>query len=116
MVNEICHVEIPVLEKEKAKEFYQAVFEWKIDFNYLPNYGLVDREEGVSIGFPLVSELPTTNLVVYIEVENIEMKLATIEKAGGNTISNKSQISPEIGYSAIFTDCFGNQIGLFSRT
>ncbi|MFX0095440.1 MAG: VOC family protein [Candidatus Hodarchaeota archaeon] len=116
MSNEICHVEIPILEKAKAKEFYQAVFEWKIDFKSLPDYGLVNRENGASIGLPIVSDLPVSSYPIYIEVDDIEAKLAIIEKAGGEILTTKSQISPEIGYSAKFKDCFGNQIGLFSRT
>ncbi len=36
-------------------------------------------------------------------------------KAGGKRIREKYEIAPEIGYSAQFEDCFGNEFGLFSR-
>ncbi|MFQ5977834.1 MAG: VOC family protein [Candidatus Heimdallarchaeota archaeon] len=116
MVNDICHVEIPILEKEKAKNFYQAIFGWQLDFEMLPNYALYTGENGVSIGFPIVDELPLSTSSIWIEVDDIEAKLKAIEEAGGEIISEKSQISPEIGYSAKFTDCFGTHLGLYSRT
>ncbi len=38
-----------------------------------------------------------------------------VKSSGGKIISEKQQITEEIGYAAKFEDCFGNQIGLFSK-
>ena len=38
----VNHVEIPVSDLKKAKEFYKTVFEWNVDLNAMPNYGLVE--------------------------------------------------------------------------
>lgn len=48
----------------------------------------------------------------YIAVDDIDAALGQIEKMGGKVIISKTEISPEIGYYAIFTDPDGNFLGL----
>ncbi len=117
MVNYVCHVEIPILDKKEATAFYKAVFGWNLDFESIPNYALVGSlGNEVSIGFEIVDELPKTNSLVYIEVEDIEATLKDVVEAGGEVVSGKRQITPEIGYSASFKDSAGSNVGLHSRT
>lgn len=111
----VNHVEIPVLDLKKAKEFYQAIFDWDVDLDSMPNYGLVELKETASIGFFIVKETPRHGINVVFEVGDIDQKLKEIEKAGGKVKREKYEISPEIGYSAQFQDCFGNEFGLFSQ-
>lgn len=110
----VCHVEIPIKNEKKAKEFYNNVFGWNIDFSMLENYGLLNKE--VSIGFPLRkqdSDFGNLNKI-YIKVNDIDSILKKVVDKGGSIKTEKSLISKEIGYSATFIDNFGNQIGLFS--
>ncbi|MHA2172196.1 MAG: VOC family protein, partial [Candidatus Kariarchaeaceae archaeon] len=30
-MSNVCHIEIPILDLEKAKEFYQNVFKWEVN-------------------------------------------------------------------------------------
>ena len=110
----VNHVEIPILNLEKAKEFYKSIFDWDMDIEVMPNYGLVDRTEAVSLGFPVTDKIPESGLGVVFGVENIDATLESIVKNGGKIHSPKAQITPEIGYSAEFIDCFGNKLSLFS--
>ena len=38
-----------------------------------------------------------------------------VEAAGGKIVQPKTQISPDIGFMALFIDCEGNRIALHSR-
>ncbi|MHA2402194.1 MAG: VOC family protein, partial [Candidatus Kariarchaeaceae archaeon] len=51
MVDKVNHVEIPVTDLDKCKAFYGPIFDWNIDLEMMPNYGLVDIKDAVSIGF-----------------------------------------------------------------
>ncbi|MHA1168487.1 MAG: VOC family protein [Candidatus Hodarchaeales archaeon] len=115
MIITVNHVEIPVLDLQKAKEFYERIFDWKIDLESMPDYGLVGLEEAISIDFFVVEKIPEHGVNIVFGVENIDKKLTDITEAGGKIKREKYEISPEIGYSAQFLDCFGNEIGLFSR-
>ncbi len=115
MVITVNHVEIPVLDLKKAQKFYETIFNWKVDLEAMPNYGLVELEDTASIGFFVVEKIPDHGINVVFEVKNITEKLTEIAEAGGKVKREKYEIAPEIGYSAQFQDCFGNEFGLFSR-
>jgi predicted enzyme related to lactoylglutathione lyase len=53
--------------------------------------------------------------LVYFSSEDINTELNRVKKAGGKVIRGKTEISPEIGYMAYFTDTEGNRIALHSR-
>ncbi|MHA2366053.1 MAG: VOC family protein [Candidatus Hodarchaeales archaeon] len=114
MKNTICHVEIPITNKEKANSFYKKVFNWEINFNQLPNYGLASYDKDVSIGFPINENTSKLNLNFYIKVEEMSKTFEKVLSSGGTIVAEKQLISSDIGFSGKFEDCFGNQIGLFS--
>ncbi len=115
MVITVNHVEIPVLDLKKATEFYKTIFDWNLDLDSMPNYGLVELKGSASIGFFIVEKNPEHGINVVFEVEDIEQKLKQITEAGGKVKREKYEIAPHIGYSAQFEDCFGNEFGLFSQ-
>jgi len=115
-VNNICHVEIPSANFEKAKKFYGELFNWK--FTEMPgmDYLLFNPPEGVGGGFSKMSELAKKpGVLVHIEVADIEATIKKAEKIGGRCLKGKTQITPEYGYFAIMNDLEGNQIGLWSK-
>jgi predicted enzyme related to lactoylglutathione lyase len=114
MSNTVNHVEIPVLDLKKAKEFYESIFDWNVDIEAMPNYGLVDLKGTASIGMFEVEKIVEHGVNVVFEAEDITQTLEEIKKAGGKVIREKFEIAPEIGFSAQFQDVFGNEFGLFS--
>jgi len=74
MGNPIVHVEIPVTNLEKAKEFYSKVFGWKVH----EKSGFTLFESGAPIGgsFNKVDKVKSGGCLFYIAVDNIEKKLA----------------------------------------
>ncbi|MCY3413573.1 MAG: VOC family protein [Candidatus Heimdallarchaeota archaeon] len=112
-MNDVTHVEIPVTDLVKAKQFYSKILNFKINTELLPGYGLVN-DKNVSIGFPLVDEVTSTDRGIYFNVINIENILQLVQQNGGSITSQKNLISEDIGFGAKFKDCFGNILGLFS--
>lgn len=113
MTIEVNHIEIPILDLEKAKTFYDSVFDWNLDLESMPNYGLADIRP-VSLGFPLVEKIPEHGINVIFGVSDIDKLLETIVANGGKVHMEKYQVTPEVGYAAEFLDCFGNRLGLIS--
>ncbi|MFW9779358.1 MAG: VOC family protein [Candidatus Heimdallarchaeota archaeon] len=116
MSNTVNHVEIPVLDLKKAKEFYESIFDWNVDLEAMPNYGLVSAPSAgaSSIGIFVVEKIPEHGVNVVFEVSDINQTLDEVKKAGGVVKREKYEIAPEIGHSAQFQDCFGNEFGLFT--
>jgi len=110
MANPIVHLEMPVTNLEKAKEFYSKVFGWKI----YEKAGFTLFETGTPIGgsFGKVDKAGAGGCLLYIAVNDIEEKLKEIEKAGGKIVRKKSEI-PDEGWQATFKDIFGNVLYLF---
>lgn len=120
-VNPVNFFDIYVSNLERAKEFYETVFniqltdmpiEWgkQATFpfdNESPNISgaLVEKEDMVADG---------NNTVVYFASEDCITEEARADKAGGKIIKPKMPIG-EFGFVSIIMDTEGNTIGLHSR-
>lgn len=115
-MNGICHVEIPCTDLDRAGKFYTDVFGWEVTPMQGMNYSIFKAPDGVGGGLSTeakVTEKP--GVYIYIEVEDIDATLKKIEENGGKGTHPKTQVSPEHGYYAAFTDVEGNGIGLWSK-
>lgn len=108
-----CHIEIPTTDVAKSKDFYGKVFGWQ--FEDAGGYVTYSPPEGVGGGFTTNSKPTTNGVIIYIEVEDIDKKLAEIEQAGGKKVIPKTKISDEFGFYALFADPCGNTIGIWSK-
>nr|MDO8098505.1 VOC family protein [Candidatus Njordarchaeota archaeon] len=113
MGNPIVHVEIPVTDLNKAKSFYSKLFQWKIGITPETDYALFDTGRPPNGGFSKLLKTGTNGFLLHILVDDIEKKLEEIEKAGGKTVTKKTEI-PQFGWYATFKDIFGNILGLFT--
>ncbi len=111
----IAHTEIPANDLEKIAKFYSDVFGWEI--NHMPemDYTIFKTPNGPGGGFNKQAEISAKpGITFYIEVENMEATLEKIKSAGGEVITKKTEIAPEMGFYSFFKDVEGNQIGLWS--
>ncbi|MBD3382168.1 MAG: VOC family protein [candidate division Zixibacteria bacterium] len=111
----ICHLEIHAPDLEKSAKFYTEIFNWKVDVGVMPDYALWQDTHGGAGGFSTAGEPNTTQNYFYLKVEDMEAMLAKLRDAGTEILSDKTQISPEHGYIALFKDPGGNIIGLWSQ-
>ena len=118
----VAWVEIPVIDFDKAREFYSAIYDYEMPEIVMgPNrmgFLIFDREGG-GIGAAIVKGeeyIPSTQGVkVYLNGGNdLNVVLDRVEAAGGKVLLPKVQLSPELGCFAVFKDVEGNLISLHS--
>ncbi|MCL1977650.1 MAG: VOC family protein [Candidatus Bathyarchaeota archaeon] len=121
MDHTIVHFEIPAVDVEKLRQFYEQVFGWKIIEYPGPNdYWIIQtvptdekgmlQHPGVNGGMYKKPQ-PDIKPINYYSVESITDFLAKIENLGGKVISPKQEV-PDVGWVAAATDPEGNQFAL----
>ena len=115
--------EIPVANMDRAKKFYDTVFQIEIgvqDFGGV-QMGWFPYAEGKSgaagslIKNAAYIPSDTKGVLIYFSSADTNSELDRVEAAGGKVIQPKTQISPDIGYMALFIDTEGNRMALHSR-
>ena len=123
--NMVGWFEIPVTDIQRAKKFYEKVFDIKVQ---------VQDFEGTMMGwFPFPEDpeakgspgslvqiekyyKPSSNgTLVYFSSPEITFELGKIEEAGGVILQEKTLINKDIGFMALFLDSEGNRIALHSK-
>ena len=121
MDHTLIHFEIPAINVEKLKQFYEEVFGWKIlEYPGPIDYWLIQTvpvdangmllRPGVNGGM-YKKQQPDIKPINYFAVESINDYLAKIQKLGGKVISPKQEV-PDIGWVAAAMDPEGNQFAL----
>lgn len=120
MKNLISIIEIPTSDFSRAVEFYQTILDIKIE---------AVEMDGVKMGlFPNDNESVFVHLIngdqykpsadgtiVYLNGGSDLQKVANkIEANGGKLVVPKTEIAPDMGFYAMFTDTEGNKLGLHS--
>jgi uncharacterized protein len=120
-VNPVGWFDIYVSNLDRAKKFYEAVF--NIQLVDLPiEWGrqslFPSDNAGLNISGALVEKadmiVGVNNTIVYFVSEDCITEEARVEKAGGKIIKPKMSIG-EFGFISIIIDTEGNTIGLHSR-
>jgi len=111
MPNPIVHFEILGTDKAKLRQFYGAVFDWKIDANNPMEYGLVDTG-GEGPNGAVDGNGP--GVVIYVAVDDPAAYLKKIEGLGGQVVQDVTVI-PGMVTMAKFADPDGNVIGLVAN-
>ncbi|MCK4232834.1 VOC family protein [candidate division WOR-3 bacterium] len=117
MGNSICHIEIPCKDITRAKAFYGNIFDWVFE-DHGETYAMFKAGEGVEGALDQRTEnIPIgQGITLYIKVDDIPKYLKKIEEAGCSVVKEKTEISKEFGYYALFTDSEGNILGLWSQS
>lgn len=121
--NAISWFEIPVADFERAKTFYQAIFDYEMPEMMLENIrmGILphDRDNGGIGGAICAGEGYTPagegGTKVYLDGgSDLNTVLNRIAGAGGQVVLPKTPIGEDMGQFAFFADPEGNVVGLYS--
>lgn len=117
-LNPVVWFEIPVVDMERSKAFYEAVFDRKLTIVSMGprQMAMFPMEMGVpGVGGALVKEehfVPSyAGTIVYFSVSDITGALNRIVANKGKELIPKTSIG-EYGFCAYFEDSEGNRIGL----
>lgn len=116
----ISIVEIPVTDFARAVKFYETILDVHIE-----EVDMADTHLGVLPGAEGTAQVvlikgddytPTSNgSIIYLNAgHDLQPMLDNIVGHGGQVIVPKTEISPEMGFFALFTDTEGNRMGLHS--
>lgn len=121
MNNLISIVEIPTNDFSRAVKFYQSVLNVSIEEVNMDGTqtGVVPSGEG-TVNLVLINgsdyKPSADGAIVYLNAGyDLQPMLDDIERNGGQVIVPKTEISPEMGFFAIFIDTEGNKLGLHSN-
>lgn len=110
---DVTHLEIPVTDLERAKDFYSDLFGWEITAPPgFEEYPMWRAPNGISGGALTPREEGFTQPRSIVEVDSIDDTLAKVVAAGGTVIQERSPIT-ETAWWAVFADPDGNVIGLY---
>ena len=114
-MNEICHIEIPALDVQRAAKFYKDLFAWKMTtWEGSEDYILFDPEKEPGGGIMKADKIEQGSMIWYVHVTDIPLTLRRVDEFGGRTVQEKTEI-PGVGFWGSFHDTEGNLVGLFSK-
>jgi uncharacterized protein len=124
MAGKVVHFEVPADDVDRAKNFYDKAFGWRIVSWPGNEYHLVTTVETDESGMPtepgginggmLKRQKPITSPVITIQVDDVESALKTVEQEGGSVVRGKEPVG-DMGFSAYFLDTEGNTVGLWEN-
>ncbi len=123
-MDKVVHFEVTADDLERAKKFYENVFNWKIEKTPMPvmEYLIVHTTEvdekmmpktvGAINGGIMKKGFGATSPVVVINVNDINKAIEKVKKAGGK-ISIDTQKVGDMGLYSRFIDTEGNVLGIW---
>ena len=113
---DITHIDIPVSDHAKAREFYVGLFGWQFkDIPGFEDYPMWMAPNGISGGGLAPRDEGFAQPRSYVEVDSIDDVLAKARSRGATVTLPKTPIS-DTSWFAAFTDPDGNDIGLYEGT
>lgn len=117
MKSALTWFEIPVRDILKAKVFYEDAFQFELSESTVNQHKLAIFP-ATEVSGALIEEAgytgPERSTILYLHIpDSIEAILKRVEYNGGKTVSPKTLIQEEVGWSASFRDLDGNLIGLY---
>ena len=112
-MNKLTHFDIHASDVERAKRFYERIFDWKFGtYSGAEEFYQVRASDGEVIGAVQSRKYNAHSKDILgfecsIAVDDVEETTRRVEEAGGKTLMSKTAI-PGVGWIAKFTDTEGN--------
>ena len=121
--NSLNWFEISVSDINRARKFYEAVFNIKMETSNMMGMELAffpwEMGSGKASGGLVQSPMhkPSADGVkIYLNGNpDLSVALSKVEKAGGKITMPKTKISDDVGFMAFFVDTEGNVVALHSQ-
>lgn len=120
-MNQIVHFEIPAKDMNRAKEFYNKLFGWKIekfqgDTPVNEKYMMVEtsKEPSTLNGGILPKMQENHNITIYIGVSSVDEYAKKVEELGGRVTVPKMAV-PKMGYFVCCLDTEGNPFAIWEE-
>lgn len=118
MTNLISIVEIPTIDFARAVNFYKAILDIDIEETDMGEIRMgLFASDPETVSVALINGIdykPSADgTIIYLNAGNdLQIVLNRIKANGGDVLVSKTQIAPEMGFFALFTDTEKNKLGL----
>ena len=121
--NALNWFEISVSDIARAKKFYEAVFDVKMEemdmmgmkMAFFPAENMNGKVSGGLVQGPMHKPSADGAKIYLNGNPDLNIALGKVEAAGGKVMMPKTKISDEIGYMAFFADSEGNGMAMHSN-
>jgi len=122
--NAINWFEIPVTDTERAKNFYEAIFDIKMKRIDMGGFEMVffpssDNMIGKVSGALVKGDMHKPSMdgvVIYLNANpNIQLIIDKIVANGGKILMPRTLVNEQVGYMAFFVDTEGNRLALHAE-
>jgi uncharacterized protein len=113
MGNPFVHVELMTSDVKKSKEFYQSLFEWKLEDVPGMDYTMIKVGEGTGGGMMKVPmpEMPS-HWMAYVLVDDVSASTEKAKSLGANIVKPVTEI-PGVGKFSVIVDPTGASLALW---
>lgn len=116
----ISWFEIPAVNFERAVNFYNTIYQMKMETNTMNGYSMAFFPTDDDIGGAIIAGEGASpcdkGLLIYLNGGNdLDLVLNRVEPAGGRVLMPKKKINDDAGYFALFFDSEGNKMALHSN-
>ncbi len=109
----VIHFEVAADDVERAKVFYQELFDWKLQEIPEMEYWLITTGDEDAVGGGLMKrQHPNQNITNYIGVSSVSEYASRAEELGGKIVVPKTAV-PGMGYFVICLDTEKNPFGFW---
>jgi len=116
MANSFMHVELQTKDVDKAKRFYQSIFDWRFEDMPMGNgmsYTGIHVGEGTGGGmWTNPADNGPAHWLAYVNVDNIDATIEKVKSSGGRIVQPKTEV-PNMGWYSVITDPTGAMLGLW---
>ena len=120
--NMVGWFEIPVEDMERARKFYEEVFDISISVHdlggiimgWFPGVQGKTGSSGSLVKHEMYVPSDTAGPLLYFSCKDLAMELSKVTNAGGSIIQQKKEIGGGHGFMALLKDTEGNRIALHS--
>ncbi len=119
--NALNWFEIPSSDFQRAKKFYETILGAEMHATTMGDYQMAffpmdEGKVGGAVTHHAMMKPSADGTTVYLNANpDLTTVLDRIAKAGGQVIVPKTEITPEIGFFAMFIDSEGNKVALHSQ-
>jgi uncharacterized protein len=117
MANPFVHVELATTDLDKAKSFYQALFDWKLnemDMGGGVTYTMIHVGEDGTGGGMMQHPMPgaPSAWLAYVSVDDVTAATAAVKSLGATILREATEV-PNAGSFSIIVDPTGAMLGLW---